>query len=555
MEQGTFQRHTLLGRIAVLVIAIMLVSFQASASDLWADDPLPPAVQQLVEQYKAASSQEARTQIAAQLETLGDTQPEALNQLGILYLGRTPSETKPAEEMFTRAVSAQSINALMNLIALRIGNGRGAESCKAAEVAVSWSDGAGAPAIGYLGECYRLGRNGPKNAAKAEPLLKEACRWGWLPSCNSAMTLLRSKTTPEGKKAYRSYIEKLSGAGYEVAMYWLALELSNSDAESDQAKSVELLEKSSAAKYGPACTSLALVLWGNGDPSAASRVDDLINCGAADKAAPELAWAINGVISGLSGFEDAARESFNRSYSMGFKQAGAFAEALGYPIPAGSNPAYCEHFCEWAKVIKEARRLRQLELDEQARQAAIDRVAQELAAQEAAQQAANAAEVAAQQAAYNAQIAAQNAQARRERRRRFWGGVLTVALALATGYVQAQANTYATAPQSRPVYQPPAISAPYRPVYQPQAATQAAGLTKVCYITTSQGVQALTVNSAQACPVSIQSMGQPLRFSGRGYFVGESVSGLIKVCMYQGATGQSALNVSASKVCPTSHAF
>lgn len=577
MDNGTFLCNCRFVGLAALYVVLVLFSFQVSARDAWADDPPPPAVKQLVEQYAAASSQEAREQVVAQLETLGDTEPEALNQLGILYLSRMPSEANLAEAMFNKAASAKSINGLMNLIGIRISNGRIAESCKAAEVAVSWPDGAGAPALGYLGECYRLGRNGPKSAAKAEPLHKEACRWSWLPSCNSAMTLLRSKTTPAGKKAYRDYLEKLSGADYEVAMYWLAMDLSNSDAESDQSRSVALLEKSSAAKYGPACTILAFVLWGNGDPSATSRVDDLINCGAADKTAPELAWAINGVISGLSGFDNAARASFERSYSMGFKQAGALAVAFDYPVPSGSDPAYCMHFCEWAKVIKEARRLRQLELDEQARQAEIDRIAQEMAAQEAAAQAAQQAEyeaeVAAQQAAYNARIAAQNAEARRERRRRFWGGVLTVALALATGYVQAQANAYATTPQSRPVYQPPAISAPYRPVYQPQQAARPAGSapyrtipqtqqtlhptgqTQVCYVETSRGRQAITVNATQACPVSLQSVGQPLRYSGRGYLVSESVSGLTRICMYQGATGQSALNISASGVCPPSHEF
>lgn len=535
-----------------LIALLQLAPLQVTAGEAWADTPPSPPIARELELYKAATTPEGRAAVVARLEQLGETEPEAWNQLGLLYLNATPTDAKSAEQMFNKAAKASSINGLMNVVGILIADGRIAESCKAAEAAVSWPNGGGAPAVGYLGNCYRLGKNGPKNIAKAKPLLFEACKWGWTPSCDTAMTMLRSNTTPAGKKEYRGYIEKLSKANYEPAMYWLALELSSSTVESEQDRSVALFEKASASKYGPACTSLALALWGKGNPADVSRVNELLECGIADNGGPELAWAIKGAIAGLSGYDDIARASLERSYAAGFKQAGAFSDALGYAPPMGADPAYCEHFCDWLLVIKEAGRLKQLELDEQARQAEIDRVAREMAAQEAA---ALAAQQTAQQALYNAQIAAQNAEARRERRRRFWGGVLTVALALATGYVQAQANDYTSAPAPRAAYQPPAFSTPYRPIYQPQQAKPSAGLTKVCYVTTSQGIQSVTVNATQVCPVSVQSMGQPLRFSGNGFLVGESVSGLIKICLYNGAAGQSSINVSSSSVCPLSHRF
>lgn len=531
-----------------LILALLLAPLRLAAGELWSDTPPSPSIAKELQLYKAATTPEGRAAAVARLEQLGQTEPEAWNQLGLLYLNATPADAKLAESMFNKAATARSINGLMNVIDIRISGGRIAEACKAAEAAVSWPNGGGAPAVGYLGNCYRLGRNGPKNIAKAKPLLFEACRWGWTPSCDTAMTMLRGNPTLAGKKEYREYLENLSKANYETATYWLAIELSNSTVESEQERSIALFEKASAAKYGPACTSLALELWGRGNPADVSKVNELLECGVADDGAPELAWAIKGAIAGLSGYDDIARASLERSYAAGFKQAGAFSDAFGYSPPMGADPAYCEHFCDWLLVIKEATRLRQLALDEHARQAEIDRVAREMAAQEAAT-------LAAQRAAYNAQVAAQNAEARRERRRRFWGGVLTVALALATGYVQAQANAYTSAPAPRAAYQPPAISTPYRPIYQPQQTLPSAGLTKVCYVTSAQGIQSVTVNATQACPVSVQSMGQPLRFSGTGYLVGESVSGRIKICLYNGASGQSSLNVSSTGICPLSHHF
>ncbi|WP_287598855.1 hypothetical protein [Thermomonas sp.] len=532
-----------------LLISLLLTSLHALAAEQAWSDAGSPTIMQEVERYKAASRPEGRAAAAAQLERLGDVDAEAWNQLGLLH--GASGDAKLAEQYFNKAATAKNLNGLMNLIGLRIQSGRIAESCKAAEIGSAWPNGAGAPAMGYLGECYRLGRNGPKNAAKAEPLLMEACRWSWEPACDSAIASLRSNPTPARTKAYRAYLEKLSAANYPSALATLGIELANSEAEGERARGVAMLEKASAAGVGTACTALALIVWGEGDPTSFSKVYDLLDCGTADKRAPEIAWLFKGVIAGLGGSEMLGRSSIERAAKEGLKQAGAFAAAFGYAVPSGADTSKCEPFCDWIEVIRQVRSMQQTELAEQARQAEIERVAQELAAREAAERAA---QEAAQQAAYNAQISAQNAEARRERRRRFWGGVLSVAVALATGYVQAQANSYAT-PPAHPGYQPPAVSAPYRPVYQPQQSGQAAGLTKICYVTTPQGAKAITVNAVQPCPVSLHSMGQPLRFSGRGYLVGESVSGTIRVCTYQGAAGQSALNLPASGVCPPSQEF
>ncbi len=543
--------------VAALVVLLLVTPIRAMAGQAWSDTG-SASIMQEVEQYKAASLPEARAVAAAKLEQLGESDPEAWNQLGILYLDGSPSNPQLAERMFDKAATAKNLNGLMNLIGVRIAAGRIAESCEAAEQSVMWPDGAGAPAMGYLGECYRLGRNGHKNLVKAEPILMEACRRGWKPACDSALKSLRTNPTPARAKAYRAYLEKLSGAGYTHAMSTLGIDLAGSQDDAARVRGEALLEKASAAGDGEACTALALVVWGKGDPASLSRIYDLLDCGIAGKRTPELAWLFKGVIAGLGGSEMLGRSSIDRAAEEGLKQAGAFAAAFGYPVPAGADQAKCAPFCDWLVVIKEARRIQQLAIDEQNRQAEIARVAQEAADREAAelaaQEAAQQAEYNAQVAAYNAQIAAQNAEARRERRRRFWGGVLSVAVALATGYVQAQANATAS-PPARPVYQAPAVSAPYRPVYQAQQTGQASGLTKVCYVTTAQGAKAITVNAAQPCPVSLHSMGQPLRFSGRGYLVGESVSGTIRVCTYQGAAGQSAINVPASGVCPPSHEF
>lgn len=552
-----WQRHFV--RLAALFLSLLSVSANGLASNPAWSDTSSPSIMQEVERYKAATHPEDRAEAVAKLEQLGESDPEAWNQLGILLSDGLPTDSQLAERMFDKAASAKSLNGLMNLIGVRIAAGRIAESCKSAETGSAWPNGAGAPAMAYLGECYRLGRNGPKSVAKAEPLLMEACQWGWEPACDSALKSLRTNPTPARAKAYRAYLEKLSGAGYPAAMSTLGIELAQSEDEAQRERGEALLEKASAAWDGPACTAQALVVWGKGDPASLSRIYDLLDCGIADKRAPELAWLFKGVIAGLGGSELLGRSSIDRAAEEGLKQAGAFAAAFGYPVPSGADTSKCAPFCDWIGVIKEARRIQKLEIDEQNRQAEIARIAQELADQEAAQLAADEAnrqaEYQAQVAAYNAQVAAQNAEARRERRRRFWGGVLTVALALATGYVQAKANAYAQPAPSRPVYQPPSISAPYRPVYQQPAPRAPAGRTQVCYVQTPQGMQALTVNASQVCPVTLHSMGQPLRASGRGYLIGESVSGLIKVCTYQGAAGQSAINISASGVCPPSHEF
>jgi hypothetical protein len=529
-----------------LLLSLLLLPLHSIAGDLWSDTPPSPSIMKELERYKAATSPEERAAAVARLEQLGESEPEAWNQLGIEYRLGKPADPQLAEAMFVKAAAAENLNGLMNVIAVRIGDKRIAESCKAAEAATAWPDGAGAPAMAYLGECYRLGRNGPKSVAKAEPLLMEACRWGWEPACDSALKSLRTNPTPARAKAYRAYLEKLSGAGYPVAMSTLGIELAQSEDKAQRERGEALLEKASAARDGPACTAQALVVWGKGDPASLSRIYDLLDCGIADKRAPELAWLFKGVIAGLGGSELLGRSSIDRAGEEGLKQAGAFAAAFGYPVPSGADTSKCAPFCDWIGVIKEARRIQKLEIDEQNRQAEIARIAQELADQEAAQLAADEAnrqaEYQAQVAAYNAQVAAQNAEARRERRRRFWGGVLTVALALATGYVQAKANAYAQPAPSRPVYQQPAPRAP-------------AGRTQVCYVQTPQGMQALTVNASQGCPVSLHSMGQPLRANGTGYLVGESVSGLIKICLYSGAAGQSSINISASGVCPPSHQY
>lgn len=549
-------------RLAALFLSLLLMSANGLAANPAWSDTSSPSIMREVERYKAATRAEDRAEAVAKLEQLGEIDPEAWNQLGIVLSDGPTSDSQLAERMFDKAASAKNLNGLMNLIGVRIAGGRIAESCKAAEVGSAWPNGAGAPAMGYLGECYRLGRNGPKNVAKAEPILMEACRWGWEPACDSALKSLRTNPTTARAKAYRAYLEKLSGAGYPAAMSTLGIDLAQSEDKAQRERGEALLERASAAWDGPACTAQALVVWGKGDPASLSRINELLDCGIADKRAPELAWLFKGVFAGLGGSEQLGRSSIDRAAEEGLKQAGAFAAAFGYPVPAGTDKAKCAPFCDWIEVIKEARRIQQLEIDEQNRQAEIARVAQEMAQREAAQLAADEAtrqaNYQAQVAAYNAQVAAQNAEARRERRRRFWGGVLIVAVALATGYVQAQANALSSPPPPRPVYQPPAIYAPAsqpRQIYQPQPIAAPVGRTKVCYVSTPQGMQAITVNTVQTCPVSLNSMGQPLRASGRGYLIGESVSGQIKVCTYQGAAGQSAVNISASGVCPPSHEF
>ena len=506
-----------------------------------------------LDRLKAATSPEERAAAVARLEQLGESEPEAWNQLGIEYRLGKPTNAELAEAMFVKAAAAKNINGLMNVIGVRVSGNRRNEACEAAAVAPDWPQGAAAPAVGYLAECFKRGWNFPKDAAKAKKLLMESCRWGWEPACDSAMTILRSDSTPFGKMEYRKYLEKLSGAGYEPAMYWLATDLSNSADEADQGRSVELLEKASAAKNGPACTALALVLWGKGENVDAGRIEGLLDCGIADKRAPELGWLFKGIFAGFRGENEVAQAMLERSYAAGLKQAGAFSAAFGYPVLSDADPAYCKYFCDYLEVIKQARRIHQLQLDEQNRQAEIERVAREMAEREAMELAAQAA---AQQAAYNAQIAAQNAEARKERRRRFWGGVLAVAVALATGYVQGQANAIANNnARPAPVYVPPSISAPYRPVYQQPASSAPVGRTQICYVQTPQGMQAITVNASQGCPVSLQSMGQPLRANGTGYLTSESVSGQIKICLYSGAAGQSSINISASGICPPSHQY
>ena len=536
-----------------LLLSLLLLPLHSIAGDLWSDTPPSTSIMKELERYKAASSPEERAAAVTRLEQLAESEPEAWNQLGIEYRLGKPANPQLAEAMFVKAAAAKNINGLMNVIGVRIGDGRIAESCKAAEAARSWPDGSGAPAIAYLGECYRLGRNGPKDAAKAEPLLMEACRWGWEPACKSALASLRKNPTPARAKAYRSFLEKLSGSGYPLAMSTLGIDLAKSNIDSERTRGVALLEKASAAGDGPACTALALVFFGGGDASAAGRIDGLLDCGIADTRAPELAWLFKGVFAALSGNAQVARASIERAHAEGMKQAGAFSVAIGYPVPAGADPTQCAPFCDWIGVIQEAGRIQQLQLDEQNRQAEIERVAREMAEREAMELAAQAA---AQQAAYNAQIAAQNAEARKERRRRFWGGVLAVAVALATGYVQGQANAIANNnARPAPVYVPPSISAPYRPVYQQPASSAPVGRNQICYVQTPQGMQAITVNASQGCPVSLQSMGQPLRANGTGYLTGESVSGQIKICLYSGAAGQSSINISASGICPPSHQY
>ena len=602
-----------------LLLSLLLLPLHSIAGDLWSDTPPSPSIIKELERYKAATSPEERAAAIARVEQLGESEPEAWNQLGIEYRIGKPADPQLAEAMFVKAAAAKNLNGLMNLIAVRIGDKRIAESCKAAEAARAWPDGSGAPAIAYLGECYRLGRNGPKDAAKAEPLLMEACRWGWEPACDSAIASLQSNPTPARQIAYRKFLEKLSLAEYMPAISALGIDASKSSDESIRLWGETLLQKASAAGYGEACTALALVLWGKGDASAIGRIDALLDCGTTDKRAPEMAWLFKGLFAGLRGDDATASASISQAYSAGLKQAGSFAAVFGYPVPSGADPKYCEHFCDWIEVVKEARHLRLLKIGEEKRLALIEQAAQERAAREEAelaefeaakvrleateaaqqavfQQAAQARE-AAQQAAYNAQIAAQNAEVRKERRRRFWSGVLTVALVLATGYVQAQADAYAQPAQPRPVYQPPSISAPYRPVYQPPASSAASGpsisapyrsiyqqpapsapsgptvsapyrpvyqqpassapvgRTQTCYVQTPQGMQGITVNASQGCPVSLQSMGQPLRANGTGYLTGESVSGQIKICLYSGAAGQSSINISASGICPPSHQY
>ena len=544
---------------AALLVSLLLLPLYSIAGQLWSDTPPSPSILKELGRHKAATSPEERKAAVVRLERLGETEPEAWNQLGIEYLYGSPANPKLAEAMFIKAAAAKNLNGLMNVIGVRISDGRIAESCQAAEAARSWPEGSGAPAMAYLGECYRLGRNGPKDAAKAEPLLMEACRWGWVPACDSALASLQSNPTPARKMAYRNYLEKLNAAQYMPAISALGIDASNSSAESERLWGETLLQKASAAGYGQACTALALVLWGKGDASEVGKIDGLLDCGTADNRAPELAWLFKGLFAGLRGDDATASASISRAYSTGLKQAGSFAAVFGYPVPSGADPKYCEHFCDWIEVVKEVRHIQQLKLGEQKRLAIIEQAARERAAQEAAelaaQEAAQQAAYSAQVTAYNQQIAAQNAEARRERRRRFWSGVLTVAVVLATGYVQAQADAYARPSPPRPVYQPPAITAPYRPIYQQPASSAPSGMVKVCYVITAQGTQAVTVNSSQVCPVSVQSMGQPLRFSGTGYLVGESVSGLIKICLYNGAAGQSSLNISASGVCPPSHQY
>lgn len=545
-------------KAVALLASLMLVPFQAVAAEKWSDAG-SPSIMREVDRYKAASRTEERAEAAAKLEQLGQVQPEAWNQLGILYRSSVPSDLQSAERMFDKAATAKNLNGLMNLIAVRVTAGRIAESCKAAEMGSAWPAGAGAPAMGYLGECYRLGRNGPKNVEKAEPILMEACRWGWEPACDSAMTSLRSNPTPARKKAYRAYLEKLSGAGYPAAMSTLGRDLAQSENDAVRTRGEALLEKASDAWDGPACTAQALVLWGKGDPASVSKIYDLLDCGIADKRGDELAWAFKGVIAGLSGSEMLARSSIDRASEEGLKQAAAFAAAFGYPVPPGADKSKCAPFCDWIGVIKGARRIQLLEIDEQNRQAEIERVAQEIADQEAAQLAA---EEAAQQAEYqaqvdaiNAQVAAQNAEARKERRRRFWGGVLMVTLALATGYVQAQTDALANSPPPRPVYQPPAISAPARRTYQPPSfggVEATAGQVRICYVQTTRGPHAITVRASQACPVSLESAGATTKRRGTGFLIRESASGLNRICIYDGAAGESAVTISAAGICPLS---
>ena len=538
-----------------LLLSLLMLPLHAIAGQLWSDTPPSPSIMKELERYKAGSSPEERAAAVARLELLGESEPEAWNQLGIEYRLGKPASPQLAEAMFVKAAAAKNLNGLMNVIAVRIGDGRIAESCKAAEAGSAWPNGSGAPAIAYLGECYRLGRNGPKDAVKAEPLLMEACRWGWEPACDSALASLQSNPTPARKMAYRNYLEKLNAAQYMPAISALGIDASESSFESERLWGETLLQKASAAGYGEACTALALVLWRKGDASAMGKIDGLLDCGIADKRAPELAWLFRGVFAALSGDEKAGRTSIERSFAEGLKQAGAFSVAFGYPVPTGADPTQCAPFCDWIGVIQEAGRIQQLQLDEQNRQTEIERVAREMAEREAMELAAQAA---AQQAEYNAQMAAQNAEARRERRRRFWSGVLTVAVVLATGYVQAQADAYARPSPPRPVYQPPAISAPYRPIYQPPVtyaptSTSTSGQTKICYVETSRGTQAITVNYSQACPMRIQPGATSIKPTSTGHLVGESVDGMVRNCIYEGPAGRSARSVSASGMCPLTH--
>ena len=315
-----------------LLLSLLLLPLHSIAGDLWSDTPPSPSIMKELERYKAATSPEERAAAVARLELLAESEPEAWNQLGIEYRLGKPADPQLAEAMFVKAAAAKNLNGLMNVIAVRIGDGRIAESCKAAEAARAWPDGSGAPAIAYLGECYRLGRNGPKDAAKAEPLLMEACRWGWEPACESTLASLRGNPTPASAKAYRAFLEKLSGSGYPLAMSTLGIDLADSEIDTERTRGVALLEKASAAGDGPACTALALIIFGGGDTNAAGRIDGLLDCGIADKRAPELAWLFKGVLAALSGNTQTARASIERAYAEGMKQAGAFSVALGYPF-------------------------------------------------------------------------------------------------------------------------------------------------------------------------------------------------------------------------------
>lgn len=541
-----------------LLLSLLLLPLHSMAGDLWSDTPPSPSILKELERYKAATSPEERAAAVARLEQLGESEPEAWNQLGIEYRLAKPANPQLAEAMFVKAAAAKSLNGLMNVIAVRIGDGRIAESCKAAEAARAWPDGAGAPAIAYLGECYRLGRNGPKDAAKAEPLLMEACRWGWEPACDSAIASLQSNPTPARKIAYLAFLEKLAGSKYPPAVFHLATELGKSQKVSDQNRSLQLLDNASAAGHPEACLSLALILSSKGDVNDRDRIEGLLDCGDNGKQ-PELASLIRGVMVALYGDEDRGRALLVEAFQQGLQQAGAVSLALGYPAIAGADPTRCDPFCDWIETIRDVQRTRleglwaaknnKLVIDDE-----MERWRRQLSSQ--AERQAVEPEASAPTPAMNPQIMAQNEQPQQGRKGRFWRGVLYVAIALATGYVQGQANAIANNnARPAPVYVPPSISAPYRPVYQQPASSVPVGRTQICYIQTPQGMQAITVNASQGCPVSLQSMGQPLRANGTGYLVGESVSGLIKICLYSGAAGQSSINISASGVCPPSHQY
>lgn len=540
----------------LVAVTLVVLSFRATAAAPWSDTS-SPSVSAAVARYLQAVAVSEREAALDALEGLGASNPEAWNQLGLLARTKDPVRGAASEKWFAKAATAKNLNGLMNLIASHINADQIATSCEVAKQATQWPDGTGAPAIGYLGECYRLGRHGAKDVVKAKRLLMESCRWGWDPACNSALELQHADRTPSGTQAYLDFLEKLAAADHPRAQFHLAEELSESPREADQKRSITLLEKASTAQYGPACVGLSIVLWGKGELGELPKIDRLLECGGKDDKVAPFASIVRGMFAAFAGDDTAGRGWIQHAFDGGMKQAGAFAVALSYEPPAGSEKTYCEPLCDWIEAIKLVNRLRLAELTERQVQQEIAAEAARRAEQEAAEvirhqaerEAAAAASALAQMASHEA---TQNAIARRERRRRFWQGVLTVSLALATGYVQAHAQAYSNAPAPRAAYQHPALYAG-RPIYHPTQ--QQGGLIKTCYIATAQGTQAITVNSVQPCPVSQHSLGQPLRRSGTGFLVGESVSGLIKICTYRGVAGTSAVNVAASSVCPRAHDY